>query len=69
MAVQHRFTVQETGIRPGIRLDSFLADKLRDAGISRETLKRLIRDGKCLVGGKTEYLPKTMLFVGDTVAI
>ena len=69
MTVQHTFIVQEAGIRPCIRLDSFLADMLRDSGFSREKIKRLIREGKCLVGGKAEYSPKTTLTVGELVAI
>jgi len=65
MTAQYTFTVQETGIR----LDRFLAEQLRDVGLSREKLKRLIREGACLLGGKVEYSPKTTLAEGDQVCI
>jgi len=65
MTVQHSFVVQEAGTR----LDRFLADRLREAGLSREKLKRLIREGKCLLNGKPEYSPKATLTVGDQVTI
>jgi len=64
MTVQHTFTVQKAGIR----LDSFLAEQLRDSGLSREKIKRLIGAGKCLVGGKAEYTAKTILKVGSHVS-
>jgi 23S rRNA pseudouridine1911/1915/1917 synthase len=65
MTIQHAFVVQEAGTR----LDRFLADRLRDAGLSREKLKGLIREGKCLLDGKPEYSPKTILAVGVQVTI
>ena len=65
MTVQHSFTALDAAIR----LDRFLAEQLRAAGFSREKLKRLIRDGKCLVNGTVEYSPKATLALGDQVSI
>ena len=42
----HAFVV-DRGERPG-RLDRFLADKLRESGLSREKVKELIREGRVM---------------------
>lgn len=52
-----------------MRLDRFLADRLRDAGLSREKIKRLIRAGKSMVNGMPEYSPKAGLSAGDSISV
>ena len=54
---------------PGVRLDRFLAERLNHTGLSREKIKRLIRDGKALVDGICEMSPKAILAPGSVVAI
>lgn len=53
----------------GSRLDRFLAERLKDHGISRERVKGQIRDGLVTVDGKTERSPKTAIRHGAVVAL
>ena len=53
----------------GARLDRFLAGRLRDSGLSREKIKRHIKEGKVLVNGSPEHSPKRALCPGDTVRV
>lgn len=64
---RHTFLVERA--RHGSRLDSFLADRLRENGLSREKIKGLIREGKVTVDGNTETSPKSALATGSEVAI
>ena len=52
-----------------VRLDRFLAEKLRDQGISREKVKELIRDGYVSVGDGEVRSPKYGLIHGDLVRV
>ncbi|MDR1946753.1 MAG: dephospho-CoA kinase [Desulfovibrio sp.] len=51
------------------RLDLFLARHLRPEGISREKIKRLIRDGKVRVNGAPAPSPKESVSAGTTLEI
>ena len=64
---QHSCTVSER--EQGVRLDRFLAERFKDSGLSREKIKRLIREGKTLRNGLAESSPKTVLAVGDCVSL
>lgn len=51
------------------RLDRFLADKLREHGLSREKVKELIRGGKVTVNGLPAISPRQGLVIGNEVRV
>lgn len=51
------------------RLDRFLGEALRDTDLSREKIKRAIREGHCTVDGTPCPTPSTRLHAGQHVAI
>ena len=64
-----RFTLTvEPGDR-GTRLDRFLAERLKEAGLSRERLKTLVRDGQAFVDGVAERSPRAILRDGSEVTL
>ena len=63
----HAFVV-DRGERPG-RLDRFLADKLRESGLSREKVKELIREGRVTVDGCPADSPRREIFPGSEVRV
>ena len=63
----HAFVV-DRGERPG-RLDRFLADKLRQTGLSREKVKELIREGRVMVDGCPADSPRREIFPGSEVRV
>lgn len=60
-----RFTVGHED--QGLRLDRFLAVKLAEHAVSREKVKRLIKDGLAGVEGVEERSPKLPVCAGSTV--
>ncbi|MDL2266364.1 dephospho-CoA kinase [Desulfovibrio sp. OttesenSCG-928-G15] len=59
------FTVEPE--EQGMRLDRFLAVKLEEHAISREKVKRLLKDGRAGVEGGQECSPKMPVCAGSTV--
>ncbi|MFI3272805.1 MAG: dephospho-CoA kinase [Pseudomonadota bacterium] len=51
------------------RLDRFLGGLLRDSDLSRERIKRAIREGDCMVNDRACTSPSTKLSVGQTVTL
>lgn len=51
------------------RLDRFLADKLRQSGLSREKVKELIREGRVTVDGRPEDSPRREISPGNEVRV
>ena len=64
-----RFDAAVTAAGRGARLDRFLAERLKDEGVSRERVKALIREGRVTVDGVAECSPKTQLRAGATVSL
>lgn len=64
-----RFDAVVTAAHHGVRLDRFLAERMKEEGLSRERVKVLIRDGGVTVDGRPEYSPKAQLREGDAVAL
>lgn len=62
-----QFLVSES--ETGMRLDRFLADKLKDHGLSREKIKTLLRHGKVTVNGRAADSPKKNIFSGDSLTV
>lgn len=51
----------------GVRLDRLLAERLKDAELSREKVKRLVLEGRAFVNGMPVSAPKTPLREGDRI--
>ena len=51
------------------RLDRFLADKLRENGLSREKVKELIREGRVTVDGRPAGSPRREVLPGSEVRV
>ena len=51
------------------RLDRFLADKLRQSGLSREKVKELIREGRVTVDGRPTDSPRHEVVPGSEVRV
>lgn len=63
----HTFVVE--GKESAMRLDRFLAERLREYGLSREKVKDLIRKGEVTVEGRPAGSPKQSLFSGSVVRV
>ena len=53
----------------GVRLDRYLGEALRDSDVSREKLKRAIREGACVVAGVPCSDVKRRVHAGETVVV
>ena len=53
----------------GIRLDRHLGDSLKNEAVSREKIKRLIKDGLVVVDGKKCTKPNTKIFSGMNITV
>jgi 23S rRNA pseudouridine1911/1915/1917 synthase len=61
------FTV--TPAEAGDRLDRYLAERMAESGLSREKIKRGIREGQVLVNGLTADSPRRILREADRVEV
>lgn len=53
----------------GVRLDRFLAEKMRRHGLSREKVKELIKKGKVTLDGQRLTVPKHILLRGERITL
>ncbi len=53
----------------GLRLDRFLGEALREAGISREKIKAAVAAGQATRNGAVCAAPKTPVFPGDVITV
>ncbi len=65
--IRHEFTVAPA--ETGARLDAVLAGRLQSEGLSREKVKKLIKEGRAELNGRVCDSPKAEVRAGDGLAL